>query len=150
MPANLIAAEERRLFGDLLRRRGPENLYDLRRELREVMDAHVGVFRTGQGLEKALGLVRDLKHRYGKIGLEDHGRAFNTNLLHALELENLLDLAEVAVAGALARAESRGTHARRDRPSLTSALPKGFWPILAISVLVTPCFLKTGLRLWAK
>lgn len=117
VPAYRIAAEGERLFGDLLKRRGAENVYGLRRELREVMDRHAGVFRTGEGLQEALGRVRELHQRFKHIGLADHGRVFNTNLLHALELENLLTLAEVAVAGALARAESRGAHARRDHPA---------------------------------
>lgn len=121
VPVHRIAEEERRLFGDLAQRRGPENVYNLRRELRETMDAHVGVFRTGEELELALRAVRDLHHRFQKIGLADHRRSFNTNLLHALELENLLDLAEVAVAGGLARVESRGAHARRDHPTRDDA-----------------------------
>ena len=116
-----IAEEERRLFGDLLERRGPENLYDLRHELRETMDAHMGVFRTGEGIGRALQAVRGLRQRFEKIGLADHRRTFNTNLVHALELGNLLDLAEVAVAGALARTESRGAHARRDHPARDDA-----------------------------
>jgi succinate dehydrogenase / fumarate reductase flavoprotein subunit len=85
------------------------------------MDAHVGVFRTGEGLEVALRAVRELRRRFEQIGLADHRRSFNTNLLHALELENLLDLAEVAVAGGLARVESRGAHARRDHPTRDDA-----------------------------
>ena len=98
----------------LLKREGSENLYVLRRELRAAMDEHVGVFRTGEGLAAALAAVRDLRTRSRRAPVNDKGRTYNSNLFHALELENLLDLAEVTVAGALARQESRGAHARRD------------------------------------
>jgi succinate dehydrogenase / fumarate reductase flavoprotein subunit len=98
----------------LLKREGSENLYALRRELRAAMDTHVGVFRTGEGLAAALATVRDLRTRSKRAPVNDKGKAYNSNLFHALELENLLDLAEVTVAGALARQESRGAHARRD------------------------------------
>jgi succinate dehydrogenase / fumarate reductase flavoprotein subunit len=98
----------------LLGRAGSENLYGLRRELRAMMDKNVGVFRTGDGLANALSTVRELRARSLRAPVADKGRTYNSNLFHALELENLLDLAEVMVAGALARQESRGAHARRD------------------------------------
>ena len=98
----------------VLGRAGTENLYELRRELRAVMDREVGVFRTGEGLAKALATVRELRGRSRRAPVADKGRVYNSNLFHALELENLLDLAEITVAGALARQESRGAHARRD------------------------------------
>jgi len=112
-----VKAEEKRLFEDLLRRDGPENPYDLRHELRSSMDHHVGVYRTGEELAKGLQKVREIRGRLDRIRLEDRGRIYNSNLFHVLELENLLDLAEVMVAGALAREESRGGHARRDFPT---------------------------------
>ncbi|HVN75730.1 MAG TPA: succinate dehydrogenase/fumarate reductase flavoprotein subunit [Thermoanaerobaculaceae bacterium] len=98
----------------LLKREGKENLYVLRRELRATMDTNVAVFRTGEGLTKALATVRELRERSQRAPVDDKGRTYNSNLFHALELENLLDLAEVTVAGAVTRQESRGAHARRD------------------------------------
>jgi len=106
-------ASEGRIAG-LLARAGDENLYRLRQELRTAMDSHVGVYRTGEGLAKALATVRELRQRARRAPVVDKGKVYNSNLFHALELDNLLDLAEVAVAGALARQESRGAHARRD------------------------------------
>ena len=106
-------ASEGRIAG-LLARNGNENLYTLRQELRTAMDKHVGVYRTGEGLAMALKLVRELRERSRRAPVVDKGKVYNSNLYHALELENLLELAEVAVAGALARQESRGAHARRD------------------------------------
>ena len=99
---------------ELLRREGKENLYALRRELRAAMDTNVAVFRTGEGLSKALAIVRELRERSKHAPVDDKSRTYNSNLFHALELENLLDLAEVTVAGAVTRQESRGAHARRD------------------------------------
>jgi succinate dehydrogenase / fumarate reductase flavoprotein subunit len=110
--ASLGAARDR--INDWMARRGDENLYELRRELRATMDQHVGVFRTGEELSKAVTKIRDIRARLAQAPVKDTGQVYNSNLFHALELENLVDLAEVMVAGALARQESRGAHARRD------------------------------------
>jgi succinate dehydrogenase / fumarate reductase flavoprotein subunit len=116
LPADqALAAEER--VRDVLARQGTENLYALRRELRETMDAEVGVFRNGHDLAEALATIRAIRDRAVHAPVADKSRVYNSNLVHALELENLLDLAEVTVAGALAREESRGAHARRDFPT---------------------------------
>jgi succinate dehydrogenase / fumarate reductase flavoprotein subunit len=101
----------------VLARQGDENLYALRRELRETMDTKVGVFRNGADLASALATIRDIRERAAHAPVADKSRVYNSNLIHALELENLVDLAEVTVAGALAREESRGAHARRDFPT---------------------------------
>ncbi len=98
----------------ILGREGTENLYELRRELRATMDQKVGVFRRGEDLSSALATIREIRKRTAFAPVQDKGRLYNSNLFHALELENLLDLAEVTVAGGLAREESRGAHARRD------------------------------------
>jgi len=113
----MVEAEHKRIFQELLSRKGPENLYDIRRELRSCMDTNVGVFRTGAELSQALEKIRSLRKRYANISLGDTSTIYNTNLYHALEVANLLDLAEVMVTGALARTESRGAHARRDYPT---------------------------------
>jgi len=108
----LAAAQSR--VTETLDRKGDQDLYALRRELRSTMDRHVGVFRTREGLAEALDVIRDIKLRTIRAPVEDKSRVYNSNLFHALELENLLDLAEVTVAGALRRQESRGAHSRRD------------------------------------
>ena len=112
-PEARLRASEKHLE-DWLGREGGENLYELRRELRAVMDRDVGVFRTGEGLKTALSTIRSIRERMRRAGVKDKGRVYNLNLFHALELENLVDLAEITVAGALDRQESRGAHARRD------------------------------------
>ena len=93
---------------------GKESAYALRKELQKTMDSQVGVFRTGADLEQALSKVRELKQRLPDARVKDRGRIYNTDLLTALEVENLIDLSEVVVAGALVRTESRGAHSRRD------------------------------------
>jgi succinate dehydrogenase / fumarate reductase flavoprotein subunit len=95
-------------------RQGHENLYVLRRELRTLMDNYVGVFRNGEDLAKALAEIRAIRERAAHAPISDKSATYNSNLFHALELDNLLDLAEVTVMGALKREESRGAHARRD------------------------------------
>ncbi len=98
----------------ILARDGKEDMYELRKELRALMDRSVAVFRDGKALEAALASVREIRARMARAPVKDKGRVYNSNLFHALELENLVDLAEAAVAGAVARKESRGAHARRD------------------------------------
>jgi succinate dehydrogenase / fumarate reductase flavoprotein subunit len=93
---------------------GSESAYAMRHELQMMMDHEVAVYRTGKGLEEALKKVKEMKKQVAAIGVKDRGRIYNTDLLSALEVDNLLDLSEVVVAGALARQESRGAHARRD------------------------------------
>jgi succinate dehydrogenase flavoprotein subunit len=66
---------------------------------------------------RALATVREIRERAAWAPVADKSRVYNSNLVHALELDNLVDLAEVTVAGALAREESRGAHARRDFPT---------------------------------
>jgi succinate dehydrogenase / fumarate reductase flavoprotein subunit len=113
-PPEALLRDRRAHVRTLLERKGDENLYALRRELRAMMDRDVGVFRTRDGLCHALTTVRAIRERAARAPVPDKGTLYNSNLFHALELENLLDLAEVTVAGAIAREESRGAHARRD------------------------------------
>ncbi len=101
-------------LAEWLKREGKENLYQLRRELRAAMDRNVGVYRTGADLEAALSSIRAIRERSRRAPVNDKGKLYNSNLFHALELENLVDLAEITVQGAVARQESRGAHARRD------------------------------------
>jgi len=93
---------------------GPENPYDIRRDLREMMVAHLGVFRTGELMEEGLRKIAEFRRRFSAIHVKDKARCYNTNVFHVLELENMLDLAELMLMGGLARTESRGAHARRD------------------------------------
>ncbi|MFF5101820.1 succinate dehydrogenase flavoprotein subunit [Streptomyces sp. NPDC000134] len=96
---------------------GNERVSELRRELQETMDANVMVFRTEQTIKTAVEKIGELRARYRNVAIQDKGKRFNTDLLEAVELGNLLDLAEVMAVSALARKESRGGHYREDYPN---------------------------------
>jgi succinate dehydrogenase / fumarate reductase flavoprotein subunit len=96
---------------------GSERVAELRRAMQETMDLNAQVYRTEGTLKQALGDVQELKRRYRNIAIQDKGTRFNTDLLEAIELGFLLDLAELVVVGALERKESRGGHAREDYPN---------------------------------
>ncbi len=108
--------EEKRIFQGLLTQAGKENVYKIRMELRQTMGENMGIFRDGPRMEKALQKVKELKERYRDIRIEDKGRIYNTDLIMALEVGFLLDVAEVSITGALLRKESRGGHYRLDYP----------------------------------
>jgi len=105
----------------LLKSTGSERAGAIRAELQAVMMDNVGVFRVESQIRAALDKVGELKGRYRRVGIDDKGKRFNTDLLEAIELGGLLDLAEVTAAGALARTESRGAHSREDYPQRDDA-----------------------------
>ncbi|ALV33971.1 succinate dehydrogenase flavoprotein subunit [Streptomyces sp. CdTB01] len=112
-PAQLVIDQVERLRSST----GTERVSVLRRELQETMDANVMVFRTEQTIKTAVEKIAELRERYKNVAIQDKGRRFNTDLLEAIELGNLLDLAEVMAVSALARKESRGGHYREDYPN---------------------------------
>jgi succinate dehydrogenase / fumarate reductase, flavoprotein subunit len=95
---------------------GRESYGPIAERLSAVMMDKVSVFRTEKGLTEALEVIRELKERYGHIGVADKGRRFNRELFDVLEVGYMLDLAEVIILGALFRKESRGAHSREDHP----------------------------------
>lgn len=95
---------------------GSESDAAIRKELRDVMMDNVGVFRERKMLTDAVKAVRELKERHRNVSIEDKGGTFNTELLAALELGYLLDVAEATAVSAEARTESRGAHSREDYP----------------------------------
>ena len=108
-----LKEEEDRVF-NRFGSQGKESSYQIRKEMQTLMDENVGVFREEKGLTAALDGLKELKQRVPNVKVEDRGRVYNTDMLNALEAENLLSLAEIIVSGALARKESRGAHSRRD------------------------------------
>ncbi|MFD9684324.1 succinate dehydrogenase flavoprotein subunit [Kitasatospora sp. NPDC059146] len=96
---------------------GTESVAQIRKELQETMDANAMVYRTGATLKQAVEDIAALRERYKHVSIQDKGFRYNTDLLEAIELGNLLDLAEVLAVSALAREESRGGHYREDFPT---------------------------------
>ena len=95
---------------------GKEKVAQLRKELQETMDKNAQVFRTEETLNEALAKIAELRAGYENISIQDQGKRFNTDLLEAVELGFLLDLAEVTVVACRERRESRGAHLREDYP----------------------------------
>ena len=109
--------ERRRLERDLLARRdGRERIADVRTDMQHTMEGSAGIYRDTESLVKGADKLRELRERFGKATIEDGSRAFNTELVAALELDFMLDVAETMVACALHREESRGAHQRTDFP----------------------------------
>jgi succinate dehydrogenase / fumarate reductase flavoprotein subunit len=102
-------------------RRSGERVAAVREALGQAMSEDVGVFRTRERLEKARLALRNIRPRIESVIVQDKSRVFNTEIVSALELGCLMDLAETIVEGALAREESRGAHARRDFPTRDDA-----------------------------
>ncbi len=93
---------------------GKEKIAVIRKELQDTMDKNAQVYRTEDSLNEALDKIKELRQRYEKIHVQDRGVRFNTDLLEAIELGFLLDLAEVLAYTARERRESRGGHFRED------------------------------------
>jgi succinate dehydrogenase / fumarate reductase flavoprotein subunit len=105
----------------ILTAKGDEKILDIANEMKGVMFHDVGVFRTQEGMQAALEKVRELQERLHHVQVSDHGKIFNTELINLWELDNLLEVAELTTASALARTESRGGHAREDYPKRNDA-----------------------------
>jgi succinate dehydrogenase / fumarate reductase, flavoprotein subunit len=114
-------AGARSAFEALRNGSGKENAFDLSNELKKIMFEDVGIYRSEKGMSEALEKVREMKERFKDVGVTDTGRIFNTELLNAWELGNLLDIAETVAMSALNRKESRGGHSREDYPERDDA-----------------------------
>jgi fumarate reductase flavoprotein subunit len=115
--APLRQAEEERARIDGLRgRRGGEKLSQLRTEMQKAMERGCGVYREAEAMQATVREIARLRERARDVAVADASRVFNTEIVAALELENMLEVAETIAVSALARNESRGAHARRDAP----------------------------------
>ena len=113
LPAN-PAAEVISMIDAVRKSKGTEKVAVLRKELQDTMDLNAQVYRTEDSLNEALEKIAELRDRYTRIAVQDKGQRFNTDLLEAIELGFLLDLAEVLAFTARERRESRGGHFRED------------------------------------
>ena len=113
VPAN-AAAEVISIIEKVRNSTGKEKVAVLRKELQDTMDKNAQVYRTEDSLNEALEKIAELRVRYENISVQDKGQRFNTDLLEAIELGFLLDLAEVLAFTSRERRESRGGHFRED------------------------------------
>ncbi len=91
-----------------------ENALKLAEELKKNMTDNVGIFRDEEGLQQGMETIWNLQERFQNASVRDKSKRFNTDLLAAIETENLLTFSEVVATGAHARPESRGAHSRTD------------------------------------
>jgi fumarate reductase flavoprotein subunit len=99
------------------RRRGGEKMAQIRSEMQHSMERGCGVYREGGAMEETCRELAQLRERYEDLTLEDSSSVFNTELVAALELQNMLDVAQTVAVSAASRNESRGAHTRKDAPS---------------------------------
>jgi fumarate reductase flavoprotein subunit len=110
--------EEARLQDQFLQKSGGrERISTLREEMQRTMEEGAGIYRGGDSLARTAGKLIELQERSGSIALDDHSHVFNTELVSALELSFMLDVAESMAHSALQRTESRGAHQRTDFPA---------------------------------
>ena len=104
------------MLNGILEGKGTEKVGAIRADLQKAMEADMQVFRTEETIRAALATIEKLEERYKNISIQDKGKRFNLDLLEAVELGFLLQLAKVMSVGALHRKESRGGHYREDYP----------------------------------
>ena len=110
--------EEARLQDQFLRKTGGgERIATLREEMQATMEKSAGIYRSGDSLSEAADKLHELQERFRNIALDDRSQVFNTELVSAIELSFMLDVAESMVQAALQRTESRGAHQRTDFPA---------------------------------
>jgi len=113
---DLALEEEKRIYDKVLKPEKGEKISTIRTEMQRAMEEHVGIYRDENNLKQACRLIGDLKQRMKNAVVEDKDRVYNTDLISALELDFMLDVAETIPYAALARKESRGAHFRTDYP----------------------------------
>ncbi|HIQ12817.1 MAG TPA: succinate dehydrogenase/fumarate reductase flavoprotein subunit [Thermoprotei archaeon] len=111
-----VEKEEKWIFDELIGRESGEDPYQIRRELREVMDRDFYVYRNGRDMEEGLKKIRELRERTMNMYVADKSSIYNLDLVYTLETYNMVQVAEVIALSALNRRESRGAHYRIDYP----------------------------------
>ena len=101
----------------LLSKKGTLRIGALRQQFQDCMSEHCGVFRTEEVMKEGLAQIQQFKASYSEIGLDDTGNCWNTELLEAMELQNIMLVGEIILTSALKRRESRGAHSREDYPT---------------------------------
>jgi succinate dehydrogenase flavoprotein subunit len=101
--------------------KGGRKAAEIRLDMQRVMQSNCAVFRNAEVLKEGVGKIDRVAHSFGDLGIADHSMIWNSDLAEALELENLLEQAVVALHSAENRTESRGAHAREDHPQRDDA-----------------------------
>ena len=114
--SGLALDEEKRIYDRVLKPEKGEKISTIRTEMQKGMEEHVGIYRDENNLTQACRIVKDLKQRMKSAVVEDKDHVYNTDLVSALELDFMLEVAETIAYTALARKESRGAHSRTDYP----------------------------------
>ena len=111
-----MAKEEKRRIEEkfLKPNNGNERIANIRRDMQMAMERGIGIYRTEEVMKETCEAIRALRQRYDQVELDDLSSVFNTELIAALELGYMLDVAEALAHSALLREESRGSHARED------------------------------------
>jgi fumarate reductase flavoprotein subunit len=111
----LARDEQQRLDRQFLKKQGgKEKIATIRQEMQKAMEDGCGIYRKEEDMKKTCQLLRQMRERFSNIAIEDHGDVFNTQVIAALELDFMLDVAEAVAHSALNRKESRGSHTRTD------------------------------------
>jgi succinate dehydrogenase / fumarate reductase flavoprotein subunit len=111
-PLRIVEEKIKKLFDS----KGAEKTDEIRKKIQTLMMEKGSVFRNEEGLKSGIEEIQSLKERYKNIGVGDKRKAFNFEWMEAMELNHQLGLAEVILASALHRRESRGAHFREDFP----------------------------------
>ena len=109
---SLTLAEEK--LTQFLKQKGRQKIDPIRKRMQEVMMEYGSVFRNEEGLKRGIEEIRSLRDCYQNIEVMNKGKAFNYELMEAIELGHQLHLSEVVLLSALHRKESRGAHYRED------------------------------------
>lgn len=116
LAVSLARAAQARIRTLFEREGGEESTSRLRKLMTHTMETGAGIYRTRESLEETCELLTQLRDRYDRLQLEDRSNVFNTDLIQALELGSMLEVAQAIAHSALRREESRGSHQRLDYP----------------------------------
>jgi succinate dehydrogenase / fumarate reductase flavoprotein subunit len=116
IPESVVEKDRQMIQSVLDRPLNGDRVAKIRREMGLSMSANVGLFRKPERIEQEIATLKELRARYEKVGVEDKGKLFNTDVLFHIELGFMLDCADMIAKSALERKESRGAHTRLDYP----------------------------------
>jgi succinate dehydrogenase / fumarate reductase flavoprotein subunit len=117
VPESVIEKDRAMIQNILDRPKSEDRVAKIRLDMGNEMSENVGLFRTPERLRKQVENLRTTRARYEKVGIDDKGKVFNTDLLFHIELGYMIDCADMIAKSAIERTESRGAHTRLDFPN---------------------------------